>query len=136
MISYTLPVSTELPFVSITAFSRVRAAQLFLVFFVIVRPIGRRDMAERESVRLAIAIFLRNAYPAAMMNVRRVTVDNVVLRRGRSSGRQGGAGRERFRTQQVLQLVVGLFASYHGHLLQKNNVQTHKTTFETALHAH
>lgn len=110
-------VDNQLPFIFITPFGRVRAAQFFLVFFVIVRPIGRRDMAERESVSLAVTVFFCNTSPFAMMVLRgRITVRCVVLRRGRPSGRQRSAGRKRFRTQQVLQLVVGLFASYHCHL--------------------
>jgi len=85
---------TELPFVAVTAFGRVRATQLFLVFFVVVCPIGGRDMTERQlMISLAVTVLFRDVHPTAMMTVRRVTVGGrVVFRRGRSSGRQGSAG--------------------------------------------
>jgi len=98
----------------------MRAAQFFLVLFIIVSPIGGRDMTEREPVCLAIKVLFRSANPATVTVVRcRVTICCMVLRCGRPSSWQGSAGRECFRSQQVLQLVVGLFASYHGHLFSK-----------------
>lgn len=91
----------ELPFILVAPFRRVRAAQLLLVFVVVVSPIGRRDMTKRQTVRLAVIIFLRDSGPAATMVVRRrvtTTVRHPVLlfRGGRPSGRQGRAGRKRF----------------------------------------
>lgn len=120
------------PLILIAPFRRVRAAQLLLVFFVVVRPIRRRDVAERQPVSLAavtVAV-LRDASPRATMAVRgRVAVGpRVVLRRGRPPGRQRCAGRERFRAQQVLQLVVGLFAPHRGHL-SRGREQIKKTRY-------
>lgn len=116
------------PLVFVAPFGRVRAAQFFLIFVVVVSPISRRDMAESEPVGLTITVFFRHFPPPTMMATicDRIVVSRAVLRRGCSSGRQRcAAGWKSFRTQQMLQLVIGLFAPYHSHLSQCRYLSIH-----------
>lgn len=81
-------------------------------------------MTEGEAVSLTItAVLFGSTYPATVMMIirsRSVAVRAVMFRCGRPSRRQWGTGRKRFRTQKVLQLVVGFFTSYYGYLLEEH----------------
>lgn len=116
------------PLVFVAPFGRVRAAQFLLIFVVVVSPISRRDMAEREPVGLTIKVFFRDSPPPTMMATicDRIAVCRSVLRCGCPSGRQRcAASRKSFWTQQMLQLVIGLFAPYHSHLSQCRYLSIH-----------